>query len=36
MCGDQNLQECASEVQKVFGKEGEKLKDVKHSVSICN
>ena len=28
------LQEFASELQKVFGKEGEKLKEVKLSVSV--
>ena len=31
---DCDLQDFASEVQKVFGKEGEKLKDVKPTVSV--
>lgn len=31
---DYDLQDFTSEVQKVFGKEGEKLKDVKLTVSV--
>jgi len=31
---DCDLQDFASEVQKLFGKEGEKLKDVKLTVSV--